>query len=91
MALRQKDTICTTQIMNKSSIVEMLCSDESDAGVEKEKNKQEEKQSMELDDLSEEEIVNEPEVEQRSMEGGYQITTENEHLLLLELRARNSG
>ena len=35
---------------------------ESDVGVEK-KNKQEEKQSMELDDLSEKEIVNEPEVE----------------------------
>ena len=49
--------------------------------------------------ICEEEIVNEPEVEleqeepvlQRSMKGGYQITMENGHLLLLELRARNSG
>lgn len=41
---------------------------ESDVGVEKEKNKQEEKQSMELDDLSAEEIVNEPEDEQEQEE-----------------------
>ena len=60
MALRLKDTACTTQIVNESSIFEMF--NESDVGVEKEKTSSK-RNSMELDDLSEEEIVSEPEVE----------------------------